>query len=130
MKALLRLEQVGLFVLGLYLFLQLPFAWWWFPLLLLAPDLGALGYLVGARVGAYSYNLTHHQGLAIGLYLLGAFLAAPILQLIGVIMLSHSGLDRAVGYGLKHSDSFHHTHLGWIGPAKERAKAVDHPSSH
>lgn len=120
MKALLRLEQAGLFVLGLYLFLQLPFAWWWFPLLLLAPDLGALGYLVGARWGAYSYNLTHHQGLAVALYLLASFLAAPILQLIGVIMLSHSSLDRVFGFGLKYSDDFQHTHLGWIGRSVRR----------
>ncbi|MBC8508108.1 MAG: DUF4260 family protein [Anaerolineales bacterium] len=38
-----------------------------------------------------------------------------IIQLIGVIMLGHSSLDRVIGYGLKYPDSFQHTHLGMIG---------------
>jgi hypothetical protein len=37
------------------------------------------------------------------------------LQLIGVILLGHSSLDRALGYGLKYEDSFQNTHLGRIG---------------
>ena len=33
--------------------------WGWFALLILAPDLSALGYVVSKRVGAFSYNLAH-----------------------------------------------------------------------
>jgi hypothetical protein len=36
-------------------------------------------------------------------------------------MLGHSSADRILGYGLKYSDSFHHTHLGWIGRARVAA---------
>jgi len=85
--------------------------------LLLAPDLGMLGYLAGPRVGAISYNLAHHKGLAVLLFVVGGSLQIPLLQLAGLVILGHSSLDRMLGYGLKYSDSFQHTHLGMIGRA-------------
>ena len=126
MKNLLRLEELALFLLAIYLFTELDYAWWVFPLLLLTPDLGALGYLGGSRIGAATYNLTHHKGIAVTAYLAGALLGSQILQLIGVIMLAHSSIDRVVGYGLKYSDSFDHTHLGYIG---KTAKAMAQDNS-
>ncbi len=126
MKNLLRLEELALFVLAIYLFTELDYAWWVFPLLLLTPDLGAIGYLGGSRIGAATYNLTHHKGIAVVAYLAGALLGNQILQLIGVIMLAHSSIDRAVGYGLKYPDSSDHTHLGYIGKTA-KAMAQDQP---
>lgn len=121
MKNLLKLEEFTLFLLGVYLFAQLDYAWWVFPVLLVASDLGALGYLGGSRSGAATYNLTHHKGIAIAFYLAGALAGIQVLQLVGVIMLAHSSLCRVFGYGLRYSDSFDHTHLGWIG---KTAKAM------
>jgi hypothetical protein len=115
MKNLIRAEEVLLFVFGTYLFSLLPYAWWWFPLLLFLPDLGMLGYLGGNRTGAFFYNLFHHRGLAVGIVLLGVFLSLPLCQLAGVIIFSHVALDRALGYGLKYSKGFRFTHLGEIG---------------
>lgn len=112
MKTLLRTEEWMLLLFGCYLFAQLPYAWWWFPLLLLAPDLGMLGYLIDERVGARTYNFTHHRGMAIALYLSGMYFSVPLLQLAGIIVFSHTALDRALGYGLKYSSGFKHTHLG------------------
>lgn len=119
MSMLLKMEQLGLFALSILLFSQLPFAWWVFPALLLAPDLGMVGYLGGPRLGAATYNLTHHQGLAIAIYAVGMWSSLPLLTLVGVIMLGHSSLDRVLGYGLKYSDAFHHTHLGWLGKSAD-----------
>jgi hypothetical protein len=118
MQLILKLEQLALFALALYLFQPLGYAWWGFALLFLAPDLGMLGYLAGPRPGAIAYNLAHHQGLAILLYLAGAAAASPLLQFAGLLLLAHSSFDRILGYGLKHADSFKHTHLGWIGKAQ------------
>jgi hypothetical protein len=126
MKNLLRLEELALFLLAIYLFTELDYAWWVFPLLLLTPDLGAIGYLGGSRIGAATYNLTHHKGIAVVAYLAGVLLGSQILQLIGVIMLAHSSIDRVVGYGLKYPDSSDHTHLGYIGKTA-KAMAQDHP---
>lgn len=122
MKNLLRLEELALFLLAVFLFAELDYAWWVFLILFLAPDLGALGYLAGPQTGAVTYNLTHHKGITIAAYLVGALLGSQILLLAGVIMLAHSSFDRVVGYGLKYPDSFAHTHLGWIGKTA-RARA-------
>src|SRR3970282_2579082 len=115
MKNLLRLEELFLALLSIYLFAGLDYGWWWCLVLLLAPDLGMLGYLAGPRVGAISYNLAHHKGLAVLLFVVGGSLQIPLLQLAGLVILGHSSLDRMLGYGLKYSDSFQHTHLGMIG---------------
>ena len=127
MNRLLKLEEAGLFLLAVFLFSQLPYAWWWFLVLLLAPDLGMLGYLFGPAVGAATYNATHHRAVAVVCYLIGVTAAAPPLALAGTIILGHSSADRILGYGLKYPDAFQHTHLGWIGRGKE---SVGHaPSS-
>ncbi len=115
MKTILKLEEVMMLALGIYLFDQLDFAWWWFVALLLAPDIGMLGYLFGNKIGAATYNLFHHKGIAILVYLMGAYIAMPVLQLAGIILFSHSSFDRALGYGLKYDNGFKYTHLGEIG---------------
>jgi len=117
MKTLLRLEELFLALLTVYLFAGLDFAWWWYPILLLTPDLGMIGYLVSPRVGAVTYNLAHHKGVAVLLFVVGGYVQIPVLQLVGLVILGHSSLDRVLGYGLKYSDSFQHTHLGMIGRA-------------
>lgn len=115
MKTLIRLEELLLTLLSLYLFADLNYPWWWFPLLLLTPDLSMIGYLLGPKVGAWTYNLAHHRGIAVVLFILGSLSQVQWLQLAGVIMFGHSSLDRMLGYGLKYTDSFQHTHLGRIG---------------
>jgi len=115
MKNLLKIEEVALLGLAIYLNSYLPFPAWVFWALFLAPDLGMLGYLFNPKVGAFTYNLLHHKGVAMACYLGGYFLIIHELTLVGVILLGHSSFDRILGYGLKYTDSFHHTHLGMIG---------------
>lgn len=115
MKTTLKLEELALFLLGIFLFSQLAFAWWWFLVLILAPDIGMLGYLFGNKTGAISYNIFHHRGIAVAVYLTGIYLQSEITQLIGVILFSHSAMDRMFGYGLKYEKGFKFTHLGEIG---------------
>jgi len=119
MKTSIKLEEFMMLVLGLYLFSLLDYAWWWFPVLILAPDIGMLGYLAGNRVGAFCYNLFHHKGVALAIYLLGTYFSIPLCQLIGTILFSHSALDRVFGYGLKYEKGFKFTHLGEIGKNNE-----------
>lgn len=115
MKWTLKIEELFMMVLGIYLFSLLPYAWWWFLVLLLAPDIGMIGYLFGNMAGAFLYNLFHHKGLAIAIYLLGVYLTSPVTQLIGVMLFSHASFDRIMGYGLKYDNGFKYTHLGEIG---------------
>lgn len=115
MKLTLKIEELSMFILGIFAFNQLDFSWWWFLVLLLTPDIGMLGYLINSKIGAITYNIFHHKGIAIIIYLLGIYLQNEIVQLTGIILFSHSAFDRVMGYGLKYSDGFKHTHLGNIG---------------
>jgi hypothetical protein len=115
MSILLKLEELGVFLFSIFLFSSLPYPWWLFPVLLLAPDVSMVGYVAGPAVGALTYNLIHHRAVALALYVSGVHLHLPLLCLGGVIMLAHASLDRVLGYGLKYSDAFAHTHLGTMG---------------
>ena len=115
MKNVIKTEELAMFLLGVYAFSRLDFAWWWFLVLLLAPDIGALGYLFGNKTGAFCYNLFHHKTVAILFFLTGIYFGNEILQLIGIILFSHASLDRIFGYGLKYEKGFKFTHLGEIG---------------
>jgi len=115
MRNLLKLEEAFMFGLSIFLFSKLDYAWWWYPVLILAPDLSMVGYLMDTRLGAITYNFIHHKALGISLFVLGVVLANQLLQLTGLILFGHSSMDRTLGYGLKYSDSFQNTHLGLIG---------------
>jgi hypothetical protein len=115
MKNVIKLEETGMFALSIYLFSRLAFAWWWYPALILMPDISMTGYIVNTRVGAVTYNFVHHKAVAIVVYLLGLYMNNEGLQLSGLILFGHSSMDRMLGYGLKYADGFQHTHLGMIG---------------
>ncbi|WP_264552567.1 DUF4260 domain-containing protein [Flavobacterium sp. N2038] len=115
MNTIIKLEEVALFILGIYLFSLLNFEWWWFLALILVPDLSMIGYAFGNKSGAFFYNVFHHKGIAILLYILGIYFRNELLQLAGIILFSHSAMDRIFGYGLKYEKGFKYTHLGEIG---------------
>jgi len=87
------------------------FNWWLFAVLFLAPDLFMLGYLANVRVGSALYNLAHTLVGPIGLLLVAFVLSAQHFTPYGLIWLSHLGLDRMLGYGLKYPTQFRDTHL-------------------
>ena len=105
----------GLCLLALTM-LKVP--WWVYPLLLLGPDISMIGYLAGNKVGAICYNLFHHKGIAVLVFVAGVLISdypGEILNIIGLILFGHSSMDRALGYGLKLSEGFKYTHLETIG---------------
>lgn len=117
MKTLLKLEELFMFALSIFLFTKLDFAWWWYPVLLFTPDLSMIGYIISPQVGAATYNFVHHKAVGISIFATGTLLANPPMQLAGLILFGHSSMDRILGYGLKYPDSFQNTHLGVIGKA-------------
>lgn len=74
-----------------------------------------LGYLFGSKVGAITYNIAHHKMTAAIVIALAWILHNPALMTAGLLLWGHSAFDRMLGYGLKYSDSFNHTHLGMVG---------------
>ncbi|MFC0185301.1 protein of unknown function [Pseudarcicella hirudinis] len=125
MKSILQLEETAQFALGIFIFSQLNFSWWYFPVFLLVPDLSMSGYLLNPKLGAWAYNFFHHKGLGILIGILGYLLKNEALILAGVILFSHSAFDRIMGYGLKFEDSFTHTHLGMIGKDKQKSLSAN-----
>lgn len=115
MKVLLKLEEVLMLALASYLTTFLSYPTWLYWTLFLAPDISMVGYAANSTVGAWCYNLFHHKGIALALYLIGIYLAIEPLQFIGLLLFGHSSFDRALGYGLKLADNFKLTHLGVIG---------------
>ena len=87
--------------------------WWLIPLTLLIPDISAVGYLGGARLGARLYNVAHVTALPAAAIALGCWQHVPLVAALGLVWLAHIGMDRLLGYGLKYNDSPQHTHLSW-----------------
>jgi hypothetical protein len=114
MKNTIRLEELAMFLFSILLFRQTEFAWWWYLALILAPDIGMVGYAINTKVGAFTYNLFHHKGIGLVLLGLGWYFNLAWLELSGIIIFGHASLDRIFGYGLKLPDHFKHTHLGWM----------------
>lgn len=108
---LLRLEGLILLVGAVVLYVQMGGSGPLFVILLLAPDVSALGYLVDTRTGAWSYNLFHAYALPAALFAFGYALSQPLMMQIALIWFAHIGMDRTVGYGLKYPTEFKDTHL-------------------
>jgi Domain of unknown function (DUF4260) len=112
---ILRIESAAIGILGIATFLTLGGA----PLLLvpalLAPDLSAIGYLAGPRVGAVTYNLVHNWAIAVAFAFLAIITGEGWPMQVAAILAAHVGFDRALGYGLKLPTSFQDTHLGRLG---------------
>jgi hypothetical protein len=90
-------------------------SWLLFAALFLLPDLGMIGYVVGPRVGAATYNSVHiYAGPAL-LASAGLIASSPLAISVAAIWAAHIGFDRMLGYGLKSTSGFRHTHLGTIG---------------
>jgi hypothetical protein len=111
---LLRLEGLTVFAAAIVVYAHLGGSALAFILLLLTPDLSAIGYAINPRVGSRFYNAAH-------VYMLPALLAAVglaggqmTLVELSCIWFAHIGMDRTVGYGLKYATEFKDTHFNRV----------------
>lgn len=109
--ALLRIEGGVLLALSVSLYWVSGGSWVLFALLILAPDVSALGYLLGAKIGTVAYNSVHTYALPAGLAAIGALAGSPLAVSVALVWFAHIGMDRLVGYGLKYTSGFKDTHL-------------------
>jgi hypothetical protein len=112
MKNLIKVEELAMFLASVFVLYKFDVAWWYYLLLLLGPDVGMIGYAINLKVGAFTYNLFHHKGVAIAIGAVGVLMASDVILLTGVVLFGHSSMDRIFGYGLKYTDAFKNTHLG------------------
>ena len=101
--------------LCIYALILLHADWWWYLLLSVGPDISFIGYAGGNKIGAACYNLFHHKGVAVVLFITGYLLKNESVELIGIVLFGHSSMDRLMGYGLKLNKGFKYTHLGIKG---------------
>ena len=122
MELTIKIEEAALTAVSIYFLSQynLDLPVWVLLLLFFSPDLSMLGYLVNTRIGAFMYNLFHHRGVALALLASGFLMSQDILVTAGIQLFAHSSFDRMLGYGLKFSDDFKHTSLGWMGKKTDK----------
>jgi hypothetical protein len=111
---LLRIEGLALLAAAVAGYVWLHGPWWLFAVLALAPDLAALGYLLGPRTGSVIYNAVHITLLPGALLALGLLGGNDWLALVALIWLAHIGVDRLAGFGLKYPTAFQDTHFNRV----------------
>jgi hypothetical protein len=121
MKRIISLEYLFAAVFVAIFFVTVGgFDWWWLLVLFIVFDVSMVGYLMSNHMGALTYNIGHS---IIGPTLLASIYIVTnnqILLFITLLWLFHIFVDRALGYGMKHTKGFDHTHLGKIGKASKK----------
>jgi Domain of unknown function (DUF4260) len=110
-RVLLHMEGAFVLLLSVLLYKQIHASWLLFFVLILAPDLFMLGYLLNVRVGAALYNLVHTYVGPLVLAAVSTFVKYPLLLPLSLIWVAHLGMDRMLGFGLKYPTHFRDTHL-------------------
>jgi hypothetical protein len=110
-RLLLHAEGAAVAAAGIAVYFYADYPWWLLVALALAPDLSMLGYLAGVRVGTVAYDAVHTYALPVVLATSGLIADSELAIRIGLIWITHIGVDRALGYGLKYPTDFKDTHL-------------------
>ncbi|WP_184249811.1 DUF4260 domain-containing protein [Gracilibacillus halotolerans] len=113
-KIILQVESLVVLLACLYFYSFLEFNWVLFFVLLLAPDVFMVGYLINKKAGALLYNVVHTYSLSIIITVLGVILSNPVILSIGLIWTAHIGMDRCFGIGLKYQTGFKDTHFNRV----------------
>lgn len=114
-RLILRLEGLVVLAAALLAYSRFGSGWAIFAIYFLVPDISFLGYMMGPRVGAATYNFAHSYIGAVACLSGGVLLSIPLLLTAGLIWCAHIGFDRVLGYGLKYQTGFGFTHFGRIG---------------
>jgi hypothetical protein len=110
-RVLLHVEGAAVAIASVVLYFNADYPWWLLVVLVLAPDLSMVGYAAGPIVGAAAYDVAHTYTLPIVLGTIGVVAGAETAVQVSLIWLTHIGVDRAIGYGLKYPSGFKDTHL-------------------
>jgi hypothetical protein len=106
---------LAVLALSVLLYREAHAGWLLFAIFFLSPDISMLGYLGGPRPGALLYNAAHTYFAPLAIAAIAYLAPASALWPAVFIWTAHIGFDRLLGYGLKYSTAFGHTHLGTVG---------------
>ncbi|KAA0747431.1 DUF4260 family protein [Bacillus sp. AY1-10] len=111
-KVLLQTEGLIVLVTTIYLYSYFGLNWWVFLALILAPDIGVLGYTINQKIGASVYNFFHTYVVSIAVLAIGLYTNQDLILALGIVWTAHIAMDRTIGYGLKYTKAgFKTTHL-------------------
>lgn len=110
----LKLEAISLAALMVALTYYSDSPLWVLVASFLLFDIGMAGYLINSKVGALTYNAIHDLTVPTLLIVVGLITDSNTISVIAYCWIFHVSVDRALGFGLKHSHSFHETHMGKI----------------
>ncbi|MFC4558988.1 DUF4260 domain-containing protein [Virgibacillus kekensis] len=110
-RFILHVEGLAVLILSVFFYFSLDFSWVLFVVLLFIPDISMIGYMYNTSVGAIFYNIFHSYILPIAVVGIGTLFSVPVLLAVGLIWISHIGMDRMIGYGLKYPTDFKDTHM-------------------
>jgi hypothetical protein len=96
-RLFLRLEGAVLLALAVFFYAKYSSSWWLFAVLLLAPDVGMLGYLANPRIGALAYNVFHSYLLPSVVVVVGVVNSNDMTSSVGIVWFAHIGMDRGLG---------------------------------
>jgi hypothetical protein len=114
----LRLEGLALAILMVVLIYNSTAPLWILPATFLLFDISIIGYKFSNKIGAKTYNFIHNATFPTILIAAGLLVDIEWISILGICWTFHIAVDRTLGYGLKHEESFAHTHLGKIGKKK------------
>src|SRR4029079_4104298 len=109
-RNLLSMEGAAVFLGSIWVFFAQGNPWWLFVLLILAPDLAMLGYLLGPAIGSYVYNAVHLYVWPLALLAYTLYTGNPLALQLALIWAAHIGMDRMLGYGFKNSTATYEPH--------------------
>lgn len=110
-KTILKLEGLALLIASVYGYYLIDGNWVTFALLILVPDISMIGYQKDSKLGALSYNAMHNYVTSFTMIGFGLLINHQLILALGIILSAHISMDRMIGYGLKYSSDFKHTHF-------------------
>ncbi len=117
-KLIVRLENLTVAAFAAFIYYQieprlyLSFERFYLIVLIwLSFDLSMVGYVLNKKTGAYIYNLIHNYILATSLLFASFVFQNASFITVGLILITHIGLDRFLGFGLKYPSDFKDTHV-------------------
>lgn len=110
-----RIEGLAVFCAATFVYFQNGYSWIAYILLLFVFDVSMAGYVANPRIGALLYNFGHSLVVPAILAVVYAITQSDFILGLVCLWFAHIGIDRALGYGLKFTSGFQHTHLGKIG---------------
>lgn len=100
-NVLMRLEGLALLAAAVALYAHQGYGWLALVLLLVAPDLALIAYLLNRRVGVAVYNFVHTLTLPLVLGVFGVWTGQPLWTQMAVGWAAHIGMDRTLGLPLR-----------------------------